>query len=115
MEIIFEFVAEIYVELIMALIPDKKLNKCVKFLLQFFCVIVSVAILLMLFCGIMMLVDPSFNAEGIEISVSPWLLIGIGAGLILIQISIVIFTEIKKKKKIDNTLQKTQETTEEDK
>lgn len=66
MEFIFEFVAEIYVELIMALIPDKKLNKCVKFLLQFFCVIVSVAILLMLFCGTMMLVDPSFNAEGSE-------------------------------------------------
>ncbi len=75
--------------------------------------IVSVAILLMLFCGIMMLVDPSFAEDAKK--TSPWLLIGIGAGLILIQISIVIFTEIKKKKKIDNTLQKTQETTEEDK
>ena len=98
MEIIFEIVMEIYVELIDSLLPDKKLNKFAKFALRFFCALISLAIILTLLFGIMMLVDPNV-LEGEEPPVSPWLLIGIGAGLIVIQAGLAIFTAIKKKNK----------------
>ena len=96
MEIVFEIVAEIYVELINSLIPDKKLSKGATVFLRVFCALISFAILFTLLFGIMMLVDPEFT-QGDDPTVSPWLLIGIGAGLILIQTGIAVFVYIKKK------------------
>ena len=95
MEIILDFVMELYMELMMLIVPEKQFGKGLTRFLKAFCAIVSFAIAMLIIIGVSILFDPEAPDEH-SLGIT---LLSIGCALLAVHVLLFIFVMIKRKNK----------------
>ena len=92
MEILLDFVAELYIELMMLLVPEKQFGKKMTRFLQVVCAFVSIVIVSLIIVGASIVTDPTATNE----RTAGIICLTIGCSLLVIHLMLFIFVLIKK-------------------
>lgn len=96
MDVIIEFLMELYLSFALVLTEDKKLKRSTEMLLKLLCIVVSTSIFILLYAGISLTFGVLGNDVAYPLGI---ILLSIGCFLFLFQVTVFVITAFLKHRK----------------